>query len=172
METVMQNHLNIPSKQRGVVLFVSLIMVVIIGMLTLSLMGMSRIEMRMANNEEARINGLQVAQSMIDVAVSDSKMTPVVGGAEYRLCLGDQTDCDMEIPSTPPDEVNAYVTSDALDFVATRSDPPLRPPVRGSGWSVSFVAAPFRLRATYDRTEDGQGFAEVEQGLEIMIPSL
>jgi hypothetical protein len=168
----MQYNKNFPSRQRGVVLFVSLIMIVVIGMLTLSLMGMSRIEMRMANNEEARINGLQIAQAMLDVAVSDSKMTPVVGGADYRMCLGDQTDCDMEIGSTPPDEINAHITGDALSFAAIRTDPPLRPPIRGSGWSVSFVAAPFRLRATYDRTEDGQGFAEVEQGLEIMIPAL
>lgn len=168
----MHNYTNIRSRQRGVVLFVSLIMVVIIGMLTMSLMGMSRIEMRMANNEEARINGMQMAQAMIDVAVSDADMTPVIGGADYRLCLGDQTDCDQQITATPPDEIDAQITSDALDFAAIRTDPPLRPPIRGSGWSVSFVAAPFRLRATYDRTEEGQGFAEVEQGLEIMIPSL
>ena len=167
----MQNYRNIPSQQRGVVLFVSLIMVVVIGMLTMSLMGMSRIEMRMANNEEARINGLQVAQAMIDVAIADTRMTPVKGGADYQMCLGDQTDCDSEITQAPPDDVNEHITSEALNFAAIRTDPPLRPPARGGGWSISFVAAPFRLRATYDRTEDGLGFAELEQGLEIMIPA-
>ena len=76
-------------RQRGVVLFVSLIMLVVIGLLTFSLMGMSQVEMRMANNEEDRVAGLQMAQSLIDALAADPTSTPVVGGGGYTLCLGE-----------------------------------------------------------------------------------
>ena len=74
----MKVFVGLKKNQSGVVLFVSLIMLIVITMISMSLMSMSGIEMRMANNEEARINGLQVAQAIVDVVASQDDVTPVV----------------------------------------------------------------------------------------------
>jgi hypothetical protein len=159
--------------QHGVVLFISLIMLVVIGMLTMSLMGMSRIEMRLANNEEARISGLQMAQALSDMIVARPDMTPVVGSAGFKLCVGAQTGCDMDMDMTdiPANDITAAVDGGYLRASAARQEPEFRPPPRGMGFSASkFVATSFRLESEFDRTEDGQGHAGVEEGLTVLIP--
>jgi hypothetical protein len=163
------------TRQSGVVLFVSVIMLVVIGMLSMSLMGMSRIEMRMANNEEARINGLQIAQAVIDLAAFDPDITPVVGGADYTLCASVDSDgCDVMVTNRlPANDVKTEVTEGSLHLYAIRSDPPIQNPPRYIETDLTnFEAAPFRLRGVYDRTADGQGYAAVEQGVVVMVKKL
>jgi len=167
----MNNRFVYAEKQRGVVLFISLIMLVVIAMLSLSLMGMSRVEMRMANNEEARISALQMAQGLSDIIVADPDKTPVVGGGGYTICTAGHTGCDADMSALPDNAVKDAVTDGHLSASATRADPEFRPPPRGMGFSASkFVGTSFRLRSTYDRTEDGQGFGAVEEGLIVLIP--
>jgi len=154
-----------------VVLFVSLIILVVIGGLTMSLVGMARMEMRMAANEEARINGLQLSQALSDMIISDPDMTPVIGTAGFKLCQGNLANCDQAMPALPDNVVADAVRDGHLTASATRSDPEFRPPPRGLGFSSSkFVGTSFNLETTYDRTEDGQGYAGVEEGLFVLIP--
>jgi hypothetical protein len=168
---MMNNRFNFADRQRGVVLFISLIMLVVIGMLSLSLMGMSRVELRMANNEEARMNALQMAQAISDIIVADPDKTPVVGGAGYTMCTSSLSGCDAEMSGLPDNYITTAITDGHLSASATRSDPEFRPPPRGMGFSASkFVGTSFRLRSTYDRTEDGQGYGAVEEGLIVLIP--
>jgi hypothetical protein len=165
----MNNRFVYADKQRGVVLFISLIMLIVIGMLSVSLMGMSRVEMRMANNEEARVSALQMAQGLSDIIVADPDKTPVVGGAGYKICT--YSGCDAEMTDMPDNVLTTAVVDRHLAASATRSDPEFRPPPRGMGFSTSkFVGTSFRLRSTYDRTEDGQGYGAVEEGLIVLIP--
>ncbi len=168
---MMNSSANFPRRQRGVVLFISLIMLVVIGMLTMSLMGMSRIEMRMANNEESRISSLQMAQAMNDIIISKPNMTPVIGGAGYKLCLGSVANCNMTMPGMPDNDVTDAVTEGYLTATAIRQSPEFRPPPRGTGFSASkFTATSFRLQSTYDRTAEGQGQAAIEEGVIVLIP--
>jgi hypothetical protein len=168
---MMNNRIAYANRQRGVVLFISLIMLIVIGMLSVSLMGMSRVEMRMANNEEARVSALQMAQGLSDIIVSDPDKTPVVGGAGYKMCTSGQSGCDAEMSDMPDNILANAVVDGHLSASATRSDPEFRPPPRGMGFSTSkFVGTSFRLRSTYDRTEDGQGYGAVEEGLIVLIP--
>jgi hypothetical protein len=156
-------------RQRGVVLFVSLIMLVVIGLLTLSLMGMTRVEMRMANNEEARVSGLQLSQSLIDVLVANPSMTPVVGGAGYSLCLGNETGCDQYLPGLEDSKVEDAIADGHLSIRATRPDPEFRGVPRELGTSATFSTTSFHLEATYDQTEDGGGYGKIEEGLMVLI---
>jgi hypothetical protein len=71
----------------------------------------------------------------------------------------------------PDNYLTTAVTDGHLSASATRADPEFRPPPRGMGFSASkFVGTSFRLRSTYDRTEDGQGYGSVEEGLIVLIP--
>ena len=159
------------NKQRGAVLMVSVIMLMVIAMLTLSLLTMSRVGMRMAINDEARANSLQMAQAINEVIISDPDMTPVVGTAGFRLCTDNVADCDMQTILPVDTEISGAVDLDQLSAVATRGTPEFKPPPRGMGFSVSkFAATSFELDAVYDRAEEGQGFAEIREGLIVMIP--
>jgi len=168
----MKVFVGLKKNQSGVVLFVSLIMLIVITMISMSLMSMSGIEMRMANNEEARINGLQVAQAIVDVVASQDDVTPVIGAAGYTLCAGNSDDaCDVYVDDKlPENQVKTEVDEGSLQLMIIRTEPALQPPPRGTKWSIkSFDSAPFRVRGIYDRTEEGGGYAAVEQGVEIMI---
>jgi len=168
---MMNNRFVYADRQRGVVLFICLIMLVIIGMLSVSLMGMSRVELRMANNEEARISALQMAQGLSDIIVADPDKTPVVGGAGYKICTVGYSGCDADMTALPDNALKEAVTNGHLSASATRADPEFRPPPRGMGFSASkFVGTSFGLRSTYDRTEDGLGYGAVEEGLIVLIP--
>ena len=158
-------------RQRGVVLFVSLIMIVVIGLLTFSLMGMSQVEMRMANNEEDRVAGIQMAQSLIDVLAADPTSTPVVGGGGYTLCLGDEADCDEYIDDLVDSKVEDAVADGHLSIRATRAAGDVSNAPRVFGNSAQIGATTFHLEATYDNTEDGGGYAKIEEGLLVLVYS-
>jgi len=159
-------------KQQGVVMMVSLIMLIVIGILTLSLMGMSRTELRMAHNDEVRAGALQLAQAATDLIVASPGMTPVIGTAGYKFCTDGVADCDDydEIVIVEPG-LEDEVDDGHLEVEITRGDPEYRPPPRGMGFSASkFTATTFEVAATYDRAEDGLGYAEINEGLIVLIP--
>ena len=158
-------------RQRGVVLFVSLIMLVVIGLLTFSLMGMSQVEMRMANNEEDRVAGLQLAQSLADVVASKPSMTPIVGGGGYTLCLGNEVDCDQYLPALANSKVQEAVADGRLSIRATRADADVTSAPRILANSTSIGATSFHLEATFDGTADGGGYAKIEEGLLVLVYS-
>jgi hypothetical protein len=125
----------------------------------------------MANNEEARVSALQMAQAINELIISDPDMTPVVGNAGYRMCTGNVQECDSVTIEPEETEIATAVAYDQLSAVATRATPEFQPPPRGMGFSAAkFTATSFELDAVYDRTEEGQGFAEVREGLIVMIP--
>ena len=66
--------------QRGAVLLVSLIFLVVMGLIGLSAMQSSRLELKMAVNEEVRSAAHQSALALIDAIIATPAMTPVIGG--------------------------------------------------------------------------------------------
>jgi len=129
------------------------------------------VEMRMANNEEDRVAGLQMAQSLIDVLAADPTTTPVVGGGGYTLCLGNEADCDEYLPSLADSKVEDAVADGHLSIRATRSDADVTNAPRVLANSSSIGATTFNLEATYDNTEDGGGYAKIEEGLLVLVYS-
>jgi hypothetical protein len=160
---------NFRHSQRGGVLAVSLIFLIVIGLLGLSSLQTSRLELRMANNEEVRTNALQMALALADAVVATPTMTPVFGGIGYTLCTAGQPDCDnpslfMPDPALAPDVANGYLAGTVVLRTAPNSPPP-----RGLGFSADkFAAAGFQLTSTYDRADEGLGSTTVSQGLLIL----
>jgi hypothetical protein len=158
-------------KQDGAVLMISAVMIVVIGMLTISLMGMSRLQVRMSNNEEARLNALQSAQSSNEAIIGNPSTTPVIGGAGYKLCTENVSPCDQETLVMPTTEMTELITKGMLWAVAFRGDPEFRNPPRGAGWSIDkFTSTTFTIESTFDATKHGLGIAEIEEGLVVMLP--
>ncbi len=159
------------SKERGSVLMISAVMLIVIGMLTMSLMGMSRMEVQMATNEEARVSAVQAAQSSNEAIIGNPSTTPVVGGVGYKLCTTNLATCDQYTLLMPTTEMQMLVTGDYLSAVAFRGEPLFRNPPRGTDWSLDkFTSTTFTVQSTFDRTAEGLGAAQVEEGLVVMLP--
>jgi hypothetical protein len=96
-------------------------------------------------------------------------MTPVVGGAGYSLCLGNEAGCDQYLPNIAESKVEEAITDGRLSIRATRPTPEFRGVPRPLGTSASFSTTSFHLEATYDQTEDGGGYGKIEEGLLVLI---
>lgn len=163
---------DIRNDQRGGVLLVSLIFLIVIGLLGLSSLTTSRLELRMANNEEVRTSALQMAMAFADGVVATPAMTPVFGNVGYTLCTPGQPDCDnpslfMPDPNLAPEVAAGNLSGTVVLRTAGNSPPP-----RGLGFSADkFAAAGFQLTSTYDRADEGLGSATISQGLLILTAS-
>ena len=161
----------VPMDQRGSALLVAIIFLVVLGLLGLASMNTSRLELRMANNTEARTTALQAAQALLDAIAAIPSMTPVTGGAGYALCTPGVTPCDAETIYMPDGPLTDLVTDGSLSARVEITAPENSPPYRGLGFSADkFAMTPFEATATYDRAADGLGSATVTEGMVLIIP--
>jgi hypothetical protein len=167
----MNNSIQTQHKQSGAVMMISAVMLIVIGMLTMSLMSMSRMQVHMAMNEEMRINAIQSAKSSNEAIIGNPSTTPVVGGVGYKLCSTNMSGCDQYTLLMPTDEMAALITNDFLSAIVFRAEPLFRNPPRGTDWSLDkFTSTTFTVQSTFDRTEDGQGNSSINEGLIVMLP--
>ena len=87
--------------QRGIALATALIFLVVITVLGLVAVRSSTTELRLASNEQVRVEALQTAQSVVDAVLAVPANTPVNGNIDYRRCFssgggGTQTACPNE----------------------------------------------------------------------------
>jgi len=163
---------NSRKNQRGGVLLVSLVFLIVIGLLGLSSLTTSRLELRMANNEEVRTNALQIAMALADAVVATPAMTPVFGTLGYTMCTAGQPNCDNPSLFMPDPALAPEVASGHLGGTVVLRTMPNTPPPRGLGFSADkFSAAGFELTSTYDRADEGLGSATVRQGLLVLTGS-
>ncbi len=161
-------------QQHGATLLVALVFLVVLGMLTMSSMQATRLQLRMSNNEESRVTALQAAQAMTDAIAATPAMTPVSGGIGYTLCTPDGgDDCDRESLFMPDGELAAEVDDGNLTAQAVVTSPPGSPPPRGLGYSADkFGATSFSVTSNYNRADEGRGRAVVNAGLVVLTPTL
>ena len=160
-------------RQRGSVLLVSLIFMVVIALMGLTSMQTSKLELRMALNEEVRTNAFEISQALADAIVATPAMTPVFGAAGYTLCTTGQPDCDRESIFMPAGDLASEVTNGHLGGTAVLLEPGGSPPPRGLGYSADkFAASGFGVTTSYDRSNDGLGVSTLNQGLLVLTPIL
>jgi hypothetical protein len=159
------------NNQSGSVMLVALVMLVIIGTLGLLSIKTSKLETRMAGNEQVRIAAHQTAQSLIDVVIADSNLTPVVGDIGYMSCTGGQAGCNAAVllmpVGTTANEVAAGYLSGTSTYTAVGP-----PPRVFNTSSESYVANHYRIRAQFDRADEGLGTSDITQGIVILTPSI
>jgi hypothetical protein len=153
--------------QRGSIMLISLIFLVLLGIMGLTSMHTSKLEMRMSGNEQVKVSAHEAAQSLIDAVIADPTMTPVVGDVGYVLCTAGEPGCDRVSITMPAGPLQPEVTAQHLG--ATGELQAIGPPPRGTGFSADFFDANhYRLTATYDRADEGLGRASVTQGIVIL----
>lgn len=154
------------SKQRGAVMMVTLVFLVVLGIMALTSMQSSKLELRMAGNEAIRATAHQISQALIDAIIATPVMTPVIGNTGFTLCTNGQPNCDLASLFMPgalaADVANGDLTATA-ELVAIGRPPP------GTGYSADdFDANYYTVISNYDRSDENLGAARLTQGIIIL----
>jgi len=154
------------AKQRGAVMMVTLVFLVVLGIMALTSMQSSKLELRMAGNEAVRATAHQISQALIDAIIATPVMTPVIGNTNFMLCTNGQPNCDLASLFMP-----GVLAADVAngDLMATAQLVEIGPPPPGTGYSADdFVGNFYTVSSTYDRSDEGLGRAAITQGIIIL----
>lgn len=156
-----------PRTRIGAALVTVLLLLVAITLVALSSLRSSALELRMAGNEQERMEAFQTAQAAVDRIFAGAAGLPLAGGPGYTLCTANLSGCDA--PSLRLAGPPFSPTADAVRV--TRLAPAALPPPRGLESSADrFAVASFRLDGRHDGSTAGGGRAEVHQGYLRLFP--
>ncbi len=159
------------SSQSRATLVIALVSLGMIMLLSLSSMGGDTTGIDMAQNEDVRSTGIQEAQALTEAIIRDPAATPVIGGTGFSVCTFTEPGCDIYYVPLPTDLQNE-VSLGHLSARIERLSPPGRPPPRGLESSIDkFSAASFQISATYDRSTEGLGRVELNEGIIVLVPN-
>jgi len=173
-------------RERGAALVISLLVLIMLTLLGIAAMRSSRVELKLSQNAESRINALQTAQAVADAVSQSSSNLSIATGPGFVGCYaasGSDANGNSLAPNTLPDPVlDQYPcagtgTTTALSGTQTlpaytygqvvRQSPEFltTAALRGGGDSArSYDFASFNVTGGYDNTNQGFGAAEVTQG--------
>ena len=162
-----------PARQRGVVLVFALIFLAAIALISMTLMQTSTMELRMAGNEQERVETLQKIQAIIDQIVDDEDYFPVLATGTLICQVGDSDpDCDSATIDLSTD-VDNLLTGDTVtyrSFFRQETTPPRANQagrkVYGSNWRVAYFDIDVDYKSNSERGSD----REVAQGVERPFP--
>lgn len=162
------------SRQRGVVLVVALLVLLLLGIIATTVARSNLLQLRMAGNDEARTAAMQQALAVVDAVLPSAVGLAPAGGVGYRLCLPDSatTDCDdyslvLESGALPA----VGITDVAVTRVAPLEE---RMPVLAEDQASSTVyyrVAKIEVQVSYAGSAAGLGRATIAQGLLLRLPA-
>ena len=163
----MMSTLNSMKRQTGAALFTVLILLVALTLVSLTSLGGSLLELRMAANEEAEMSAFQRAQAGVDAVLSDATANFVVSGnVGHRNCYN-RSGCEATIAALPEP-----VGSDNTIVIERLTETACPPRTRDSATSCANQGAvTFSLQSEFDATDSGQGKAEINQGYIQLVPA-
>lgn len=165
-------------RQRGIALAVALILLVVLTLLALSGVRLSTMELRMALNDQLRVESFERAQSMVDTTIRNFNNTPVLAQGVALCARIDATTAPgcatvrASLADTLSGIHTALYSANAVN-VTIRSIPPLNadPPV-GTGYSLDkFDASYLRVEGVYNQNSLGYGAARVNEGVAVVYGS-
>lgn len=163
------------NRQRGVVLVVALVLLVAITLLSLAGISTTTLELRMATNQQARVNAFQQAEAGIDAVASnldnfavsgrvgETRCTPGFHDSRYEEDLSGEINCGAIDLNVPAD----YDLSDSRALVA-RLAPPLQAAPRFIETSHRLKVATFKIDSRFDARAERGSRAEHNQGMLIV----
>lgn len=173
-----------PREQRGVALATALVFLVILTLLGIFSMRASTIELRLARNEQARIEAQETAQAIVDAVLANPANLPANSNTRYFLCFesanaGTQTACPLEqtgLGLAPLTDGSATETQrqifDSGVYAEARRLPPADAPLPAQTLNSAdkLTGVAFGVRGQYARGEEGLGAADIEQGILLLVP--
>lgn len=166
------------ANQRGAVLIVSMILLLLLGLLATTVSENSLLQVQMSGNDEAKLESTHEALAIVEAIIDNSGSAPVLGDIGYTVCpvseaLGpadiacNENTIDLsDLGVVPNDaEVSFYVRRVGpeevpLPFVdATRA-----------GSAARFKLARHEIVVDIDRTSTNRGRTQLVQGLIRVLP--
>ncbi len=167
-------NVHLHSRQRGVVLVVSLLVLLLLGIIATTVARSNLLQLHMAGNDEVRTAAMQQALALVDAVLPSAVGVAPAGPVGYRQCLPDSadTDCDdyslaLESGALPA----AGSTAAAVIRVAPMEE---RMPVLAEAQASSTVyyrVAKLEVQVSYDGSAAGLGRATIAQGLLLRLPA-
>lgn len=167
----------LPNRQKGVVLVVALVLLVAITLLSLAGINTTTLELRMASNQQARVNAFQQAEAGIDGVKTDMSNFAVKGLVGQGRCTTDFHDTSRYYDATGEVSCDTYDVSvpGQLDLtysrVAIQRLPPrLQPAPRFVETSAEKLkVAAYKIDSRYDARDMRGGRAEHNQGMIVTV---
>lgn len=161
--------------QRGVVLIVSLLILLLIGVIAATTSEVSLLQLFMAGNDESKSDALERSLAAVDAILDDANNTPVVGNLDYVICKLGAADpgneCNVKVidltASGIPDLGN-YPNYTVIRVAPLETTIPVMDESMASS-GTSYRAARFEISATYDDTASGLGRTTVTQGVLVKL---
>lgn len=167
---------SVPSRQKGVVLVVALVLLVAITLLSLAGMSTTTLELLMATNQQSRVNAFQQAEAGLDAVGSNLDNFPVSGLVGEQRCTpgfhdARYSDATGEVTCSTPD----LTVPAAYDLTRSRAAVGRLPPrLQAAPRFIETSAeklkvATFKIDSRYDARETRGGRAEHNQGLIVTV---
>jgi Tfp pilus assembly protein PilX len=158
------------SNQEGSVLLPSLIFLLILTLAATTTMRTSTMELRMAGNEQQRVETFELTQSIVDEVVGNPNNIRVSGNLGYVNCTPGVSGCNANDVAI---NTNLVPTARAgnVAVLVERLAPALSAPPRGINTSAdAFSAARFEVDTTYDGRAENEGRVGIVQGVLVLVP--
>ncbi len=163
------NHVADFSRQKGAALFVSLMLLLVITLLSVSALRSSRLELRMAGNQESRLASFMSAQALVDAIVATPENVPVIGNPGFRICTISEAGCNRNTISFDNGLFASDLSAGSLGAVVTRGQEVPIP--RSLSTSVEkFGGVQYTVTASFDRSAENLGRTQVVEGLLVLVP--
>jgi hypothetical protein len=178
---------NSPRANTGAALVTAMMFLIVITLLGITAMGATRLNLRMATNEELRVTAQQQAQSLIDAILFDTDANLALdrGAGMQHLCypsglVGDSAPLhapfacasDSTAPTLPANFVLDHSYLEVFREAINGQPTVTVNAVPGSEDSYVFRFARYRITAGYDRSSEGFGAAEISEGVNIKVPTV
>ena len=162
--------------QQGTILIVSLFFLLLLSIIAATTTETNSMQLRMAGNEQARIEAQQRTMSAIDAIIDNTDNTPVIGDIGYRICAAgsNASGCDAALINVPS-AVSTTPSNTTLNYHVTRVGPlEASPPSMSEdeASSASFYrVARYEVSADYDGSAAKQANSRIIQGMLVRIPA-
>ena len=146
-------------RERGTVLLVSLILLIVATTISLSAVSTSVMELRMAGNAEASVDTMQTALAAVDFAIADPSNLPVSG--------------PLKVPTTVTlsDTMFNELAGETITASASRIEDCAPPPrMRAASSLLAYSSFKYEISAEINRNVRGMGQSGVAQGYLQMGP--
>ena len=156
--------------QQGSVLLPALIFLLILTLAATTTMRTSTLELRMAGNEQQRVETFELTQSIVDEVVGNPNNIRVDGNLGFVNCTSGVSGCAANDVTVNNNLLPTAKAGNATVMVE-RLAPALSAPPRGINTSSdAFSAARFEVDTTYDGTSDNEGKVGIVQGVLVLVP--
>ncbi len=161
--------------ERGAALATALIFLIVLTLLGVAAVRSSTTALKLAGNEQSRIEAAEHAQAIVDEIADDPDNLQVLPGTSYSACFTSPTSPggatpDFSCPISTPGLINTSYSYYAYGRVR-RIEPEVMP-IRGymNTSGAHFTGAQFEITGGWERRAEGFGAAEITQGVVRLDP--